>query len=96
MAILDNLDQLMTSISELAKEAATVEARLEESRLIPERIVSKFAHVLAERDAQFEDFRKRLDEQAREDREDRAREAREDIARASGVLQRGQSKQHVG
>lgn len=50
-SIIDKLDLLAHNVSEMAKEASITGARLEEARSLPEKIVNKFALVLAERDA---------------------------------------------
>lgn len=45
----DKLEEMSNVIYELAKEPAKFEAKLDNARKIPEKIVNKFAQVLADR-----------------------------------------------
>lgn len=56
-AILGKLDALNECVNDMTRDILVLEARLDEARSIPEKIVNKFATVLAERDTTYEERR---------------------------------------
>lgn len=51
----DKLDNLLVAVLDLVSEANALASRLDESRALPEKLIEKFAKVLAQRDAEQEE-----------------------------------------